>query len=181
MKKLMTYLLIFTALLLWGCGNREVQETEAVVTEIISEPGKIRFIFDSDWTVSREGVQEDTLSRKLEEDELIAVNAINGSSISLVYEDLTEIQGGTLVRMEDYVEAYWEKLKTDSSYSYNCTEPEMAQLYGEEYYTFAAEVSELEANQQFYLRRIGDRVMILTFTAYGEERAENLMEYGSSL
>ena len=83
--------------------------------------------------------------------------------------------------MEDYLEAIQENLKTSKDYSYRLGPVEMMELYGKQYYSFMAEVQELNGTQYFYIRRIGDRIMVMMITLFGEDTLEGILGYGKAL
>ncbi|MCI6812443.1 MAG: hypothetical protein SOX11_02700 [Lachnospiraceae bacterium] len=176
MKKI-GYLILIGIILLSGCSNQS-RKAQTQVHEGTSKPANIQFTLPQEWTVW-ENAPED--SKGGEETGLLAENTLTGSSIRIQYEDLTAIKGGTLIRMEDYVRLYREKLMTSKEYTYSCTEAEEAELYQEVYYCFTAQVEETKARQHFYLRRIDDMIMVMTITLYGEDTLENMLEYGKSL
>ena len=164
-----------------GCKGQEAQEAAAQITELVSSPGNLQFTFPEGWTVksnSEEGQKEGASAVHYE---FVAEDSLTGSGIAVIYEDLHRIQGGNLIRMEDYLTAFQENLKLSGDYRYSCGEVSLTELYGETYYTFSARVEEPQLTQQFYLRRIEDTVMMMTFTVVGEDSLENLLEYGRSL
>ena len=44
-----------------------------------------------------------------------------------------------------------------------------------------AEVQELNGTQYFYIRRIGDRIMVMMITLFGEDTLEGILGYGKAL
>lgn len=168
MRKGIWWLLILSLLFLPACTSRQ-EETKKEAEKTISMPGEINFSFPEEWLLHEE------------ENTLLAKNTLTGSSISITCEDLTKKEGGTLIRMEDYLEAIQENLKTSKDYSYRCGPVEMMELYGKQYYSFMAEVPELSGTQHFYIRRIDDRIMVMMITLFGEDTLEGIFGYGKAL
>lgn len=161
-------------LYLVGCQTKETEETWKEVTVWKSALAKLQFTFPEGWSILSEDEedQEDDFSFM---SEFVAENRHTGSGISIVYEDLNRIEGGKLIRMEDYVESFQENLKRLDQYQYRCSMVSTIELQAETYYTFGADVEELKLRQQFYLRRIEDKVMVMTITLGEEDQLEDLL------
>ena len=182
MKKRINYIGLFALLtlllcMLGGCKEKEAEEVAVQATEISSEPGRLLFTFPEGWTVS---TYEEGSSAEVRYD-FVAEDVVTGSGISLLYDDLNRIQGGNLIRMEDYLAAFQENLKLSGNHKYSCSEVTETELLGEVYYTFSAAVAKPQLTHQFYLRRIEDKVMVMTVTLAGEDSLENLLNYCTSL
>lgn len=182
MRKKITALMMLVLLLLCGCKGQQTSEASVQVRELTSQPGGVHFTFPEEWTVYQSGQEGDEAgSTFTEEYALVAEHRVTGSGIAIIYEDLNRIQGGNLVRMEDYLTVFQENLKLSRDYHYRCSEVGLTELYGEEYYTFSAEVTQPDLKQQFYIRRMEDRIMVMTVTVSAEDSLQQLLNYGRSL
>ncbi len=169
MRKRTGWLLILGLLFLTACGGPQAKETMQETKEITSVPGALAFSFPEEWLL------------KEEDNNLLAENPLTGSSISITYEDLAKRQGGTLIRIQDYLEAIQENLQTAGDYSYSLGLVETKEVYGEQYHSFRAEVPALDGRQYFYVRRIEDTMMVMTVTLFGEDTLETVLQYGRAL
>lgn len=169
MKKVLVVLLLCFCLGLVGCSSKK-EEAKAVITEISCEEAGVSFSLNGLWII-----QEET---ETETGQIVALSAYQeetGSGIQVLYEDLTKTEGGTLVRLEDYVTSIQEQLKISEEYSYSCSEITTEEFCGNSYKAFNATISELNARQQYYIRRQKDTMIIMVFTVFGEETLENVM------
>lgn len=175
MKKIGIVLAFFCILGLTACNTKAKEEALAQTTEVISEIGKISFTFNGYWSLQ----QKDAIVRSKESEsqsyDFIAKHTQTGTSVSIIYDDLTQTDGGTLVRMEDYVEAIRDGMANSDDYTYQCSEVETKHLHGEEYRVFLVATEEIEGMQHFYIRRIDDTMMIMVITLQGEDKLEDII------
>lgn len=175
MKKILCAIMLCCMLGITACGTMKTQEAEVIVTQVTSEPGSITFTLTEDWTVQRSEELKETMNPKEGQVyDLFARNNETGTNINILYEDLTQTEGGTLVRMNDYITALKESLESSKDYSYSCTEAVAEELSGEEYQVFSTKVPELEGTQYFYIRRIDDTMMIMIISVFGEDTLESV-------
>lgn len=176
MKKIGIMILLFCMLSLTACSTKAKQEALAQITEVNSELGEISFLLNGYWSLEpKEELEKMNISESQTYD-FMATNIQTGSNISIIYDDLSKSEGGTLVRLDDYVNIIWENLKNSSDYTYQCSEVDSINLHGDEYLTFSAEVMELDAKQHFYIRRMEDHMMIMMITLYGEDTEEDILK-----
>ena len=178
MRKMIYILLLCFCLGIMGCNSKE--EAVAVITEIPCETAGVSFSLNGLWVIQEEA--EANLNVGV--GQTAALNAYmeeTGSGISVIYEDLTKTEGGTLVRMDDYVSGIQEQLKISSDYGYSCSEVSTEKLCGNSYETFTAKVSELGGKQQYYIRRQDDTMIIMVITVFGEDKLEDIMSVISSV
>ena len=163
---------------LTGCQSKE--EAMAVITEIPCDTAGIQFSLNGLWMI-----QEDAVANaSVEEGQIVDVSAYKeetGSAITVIYEDLTKTEGGTLVRMEDYIADIQKQLKTSSEYNYACSEVLEESLYGKEYQTFTANVSNLGGVQKYFIRRQDDTMIIVLFSVFGEDKLEEILALGKEM
>lgn len=172
MNKMVMVLILALMLTTAGCGSKKEEEVLAQVTEVVSEPGGIAFTLDGYWKVN----EEETKSGDGRRVDLEAYHTKTGTDISIIYEDLTETKGGTLVRTRDYVNAVRENMLLASDYTYECSEVTDAVVHGKEYLKFSAMAEETDGILHFYIRRIEDKMMILMITLYGEDTLQDILE-----
>lgn len=178
MKKLIYILLLCALLGIAGCNSRE--EAMAVITEIPCETAGVSFSLNGLWVIQ----EEEETKTMAEEGHTIALSTYKeetGSGICVIYEDLTQTEGGTLVRMDDYVSGLQEQLKNSGEYNYSCGEVSKEKLYGELYETFTASVPELGGKQQYYIRRQDDTMIIMVITVFGEDNLEEILALGKEM
>lgn len=174
MKKIIYILLLCSFLGLIGCNSKE--EAIAEITEIPCETAGVTFTLNGLW------IQQDVKGANA--GQTVALSTYKeetGSGISIIYEDLTQTEGGTLVRMDDYVTSLQEQLKISKDYTYSCGEISTEKLYGNSYETFLATVSELDSRQQYYIRRQDDTMIIMVITLFGEDKLEDILALGKEM
>ena len=178
MKKIFYLILLCSFLGLAGCTSKE--EAMAVITEIPCETAGVSFSLNGLWVI-----QEKTeANANVSAGQTIALSTYKeetGSGISVIYDDLTQTEGGTLVRMDDYVNGLQERLKISSEYDYFCGEVSTEKLYGNTYETFSTTVSELGGKQQYYIRRQDDTMIIMVITVFGEDKIEDILALGKEM
>ena len=178
MKKLIYILLLYALLGLAGCNSKE--EAMAVITEIPCEMAGVSFSLNGLWTIQEEA----EANSNAEEGQTVVLSTYReetGSGISVIYDDLTQTEGGALVRMDDYVAGLQEQLKISGNYDYSCSEISTEKLYGNSYESFSATVSELGGKQQYYIRRQEDTMIIMVITVFGEDNLEEILALGKEM
>ena len=178
MKKIIYVLLLCMFFCLTGCNSKE--EAMAIITEVPCEEIGIRFSLNGLWVIQDEA-EANTNSAEGQTVELSAYKEETGSAINVIYDDLTKTEGGTLVRMEDYMADVQEQLKISSEYSYACSEVGEETLYNQQYQTFTATVSNLGGMQKYYIRRMEDNMMVLIFSVFGEDKLEEILALGKEM
>ena len=178
MKKLIYMLLLCMLFSLIGCNSKE--EAMAVITEIPCDEAGIKFSLNGLWMI-----QEETVANgNVQEGQTVALSVYKeetGSAISVIYDDLTKSEGGTLVRMEDYLADIQEQLKISGEYDYACSEVSEENLYGQQYQSFSAKVSNLGGQQKYYIRRQDDTMIIVLFSVFGEDTLEEILSLGKEM
>ena len=157
-------------LFLAGCQMGKEAEEEITVIEATSQPGNLSVTLEGRWSLLEPGKLPENQSC-----DLLAEDALTDAGISIVYEDLTLTEGGSLIRMEEYLALMQEKLTAEDAYTYTCEEVTTREIAGETYYTFTALEETLGARLHYFVRRIGDTVMIMTITLYDGSGLENLL------
>ena len=178
MKKTIYMLILICLLGLAGCNSKE--EAMAIITEVPCEEAGVRFSVNGLWVIQEEAEANANI-RAGQEVALSTYKEETGSAISVIYDDLTKTEGGTLVRMEDYVADIQEQLKISGEYSYACSEVTEETLYGQEYQTFTAEVSNLGGEQKYCIRRADDKMIVLIFSIFGEDTLEEILALGKEM
>ena len=178
MKKWIYILLLCIMFGLTGCNSKE--EAMAVITEVPCELAEIKFSVNGLWVIQ----EEDVANINVDEGQTVAFSTYKeetGSTISVIYEDLTKTEGATLVRMEDYVADIQEQLKISSEYNYACSEVLEETLYGKQYQAFTADVSNLGGVQKYFIRRQDDTMIIVIFSVFGEDKLEEILALGKEM
>lgn len=178
MKKILYLLLLCSFLGLTGCNSKE--EAMAVITEIPCETAGVSFSLNGLWMIQEEA----EANSNAEEGQTVVLSTYKeetGSGISVIYHDLTQTEGGTLVRMDDYVTGLQEQLKNSNEYNYSCSEVTTEKLYGNTYESFSATVSELGGKQQYYIRRQDDIMIIMVISVFGEDNLEEILALGKEM
>lgn len=178
MKKILYLILLCSFLGLAGCNSKE--EAMAVITEIPCETAGVSFSLNGLWMIQEEA----EANSNAKEGQTVALSTYKeetGSGISVIYDDLTQTEGGTLVRMDDYISGLQEQLKISSEYSYSCGEVSTEKLYGKRYETFSATVSELGGRQHYYIRRQEDTMIIMVISVFGEDNLEEILALGEEM
>lgn len=178
MRKILCVLAFCIVFGITGCNSKE--EAMATITEVSCETAGINFSFNGFWMIQEQG----TANTNAAEGQLVDVSAYKietGSAVSVIYDDLTKTEGATLVRMEDYVADFQEQLKISSEYDYACGDVTKESLYGQEYETFTAKVSNLGGEQKYYIRRQDDTMIVLVFSAFGEDTIEEILALGKEM
>ena len=178
MKKCIYVLLLCMFLGLAGCNAKE--EAIAVITEVPCEKAEIKFSVNGLWMIQEEAVA----NTNVEEGQTVAFSTYKeetGSAINVIYDDLTKTEGATLVRMEDYVASIQEQLKISDEYNYACSEVLEETLYGKQYQTFTATVSNLGGVQKYYIRRQDDTMIVVIFSVFGEDNLEEILALGKEM
>ena len=130
MRKLLYLLLLCSFLGLTGCDSKE--EAMATVVEAPCKEAGVNFTLNGLWVVkSEEEANMDILAGQ--KVVLSAYQQETGAGIDIICEDLTQTEGGTLVRMDDYLADIQEQLKISEEFSYSCSEVSAENVYGEEY------------------------------------------------
>ena len=101
--------------------------------------------------------------------------------IDIISEDLTQTEGDTLVRMDDYLTDVQEQLKISEEFSYSCSEVSTENVYGEEYQVFTTTISELGGKQKYFIRRQDDTMIIMVITVFEEEKIEDILALGKEM
>lgn len=178
MKKILTILLLCFCLGLMGCESKE--EAMAEIKEVSCEEAGIHFTLNGLWTESSE--EEITIEAK--EGQTVALSVFQkstGSGIDIICEDLTQTDGGILIRMDDYVAGLQEQLKISGDYNYSCGDVATEKIYGNSYETFTAVIPELNGTQKYYIRRQEDTMIVMIITVFGEEKIEEIMSLGKEM
>lgn len=173
MKKVIYILLLCFCLGITGCNSKE--EAMAVITEVPCETAGITFSLNGLWIIQ----EEEEANTNVKSGQTVALSTYKeetGSGIQVIYEDLTKTEGGTLVRLDDYVTGVQEQLKISEEYSYSCSEVSTEKFCGNSYEVFTVTIPELSGKQQYYIRRQDDTMIILIFTVFGEENMESVLE-----
>ena len=163
---------------LTGCNSKE--EAMAIITEIPCDMAGIKFSINGLWMIQEEAAA----NVNVEEGQTVALSAYKdetASAISVIYDDLTKTEGATLIRMEDYVADIQEQLKISSEYNYACSEIKEESLYGKDYQTFTANVSNLGGMQKYYIRRQDDTMIVILFSVFGEDKLEEILVLGKEM
>lgn len=163
-KKTTVFLLLFTLLFSVGCTGGKKEE-EPVITPVSSEEADVTFLLDQNWVneTSQQGQEYDLLVR----------NILTNSMITVIHEDLKQT-GNRMLLMEDYIETFQEGILSARDYDYECEEAELSKLNEKEYYIFSAREKTMGAEQLYCIRREEDTLIILTFTAFGEDTIDEL-------
>lgn len=175
MKKIVVASMMCLLLGITGCNTKVKEEAMAQTTEIVSELGEISFTLNGYWGIKTSEELEKIKVSNSQFCDLEFYHTQTGSGVSIIYDDLTKTQGGTLVRMEDYVAAIRDSLENSKEYTYHCSEISSDTLHEKEYMTFSAKVSEQEGMQYYYIRRIDNQMMIMIFNLYGEDQLEDII------
>lgn len=178
MRKLLYLLLLCSFLGLTGCDSKE--EAMAMVVEAPCKEAEINFTLNGLWVVkSEEEANVDILAGQ--KVVLSAYQQETGAGIDIICEDLTQTEGGTLVRMDDYVADVQEQLKISEEFSYSCSEVSTENVYGEEYQVFTTTISELGGKQKYLIRRQDDTMIIMVITVFEEEKIEDILALGKEM
>ena len=178
MRKLLYLLLLCSFLGLTGCDSKE--EAMATVVEAPCKEAEINFTLNGLWGVkSEEEANMDILAGQ--KVVLSAYQQETGAGIDIICEDLTQTEGGTLVRMDDYVADIQEQLKISEEFSYSCSEVSTENVYGEEYQVFTTTISELGGKQKYLIRRQDDTMIIMVITVFEEEKIEDILALGKEM
>lgn len=181
MKKLVVVLMMCFVLGLTGCNTKAKEEALAQTTEVVSEVGEISFTLNGYWGIKTSEEKEKKNISDSRICDLEFYHTQTGSNVSIIYDDLTKIKGGTLVRMEDYVNAVRDSLITSEEYTYDCSEISSTILHKKEYINFSSNVAETGAVQHYYIRRIEDQMMIMIFNLYGEDSLEDMLNLSEAI
>ena len=172
MKKILTILLLCFCMGLTGCKSEE--EAMAEIKEVSCEEAGISFTLNGLW---EEASEEETII-EIKEGQTVALSVFQKSTdsgIDIICEDLTQTDGGILIRMDDYVAGLQEQLKIAGDYSYSCGEVTTEKVCGNNYETFTAVIPELNGTQKYYIRRQEDTMIVMIITVFGEEKIEDIM------
>ena len=178
MKKLLFLLLLCSFLGLAGCNSKE--EAMAEITEVPCEAAGVNFSLNGLWVIQ----EEIEANSNVNAGQTVVLNTYKeetGSGISIIYDDLTQTEGGTLVRMDDYVADVQELLKISDEFSYSCSEVSTEKVYGEEYKVFTTVISELDGKQKYFIRRQDDTMIIMVITVFGEDKIEDILALGKEM
>lgn len=177
MKKLLGVWCMCALFFMAGCTRKE--EAAAVVREAACKEAEIIFTLNDLWTEHEE--------KQAGEGQMLVFSASEektGAGIDIWCEDLSKTQGGTLVRLEDYVSGILEKLKQaeeNGDYCYLCSDAQTEEVYGKEYISFQVQVPEMDASQKFYIRRQEDMMTVMIISAFGEEKIEDILSLGKEM
>ena len=178
MRKMIYVLLLIFSLGLIGCQSKE--EAMAVITDVPCDMAGVSFSLNGLWVIQ----EETEANANAAEGQRVALSAYKeetGSSISVIYDDLTQTEGGTLTRMEDYVADIQTQLKISENFSYSCGDVSTENLYGKEYETFAATISDMGGVQKYYIRRQDDTMIVLIVSVFGEDKEEEILALGKEM
>lgn len=176
MKKLLITFVFFCMLGLTACNTKAKEEALAHTTEVVSNPGEISFTLNGYWELLSEEEKKATDVSNSQRMDFVATHIETGTNISIIYDDLTKNEGGTLVRIEDYVKAVKEEMTSSSDYTYQCSKISSANLGGKEYLTFSSETIEVEGVQHFFIRRIEDTMMVMMITLQEGDVLEDILK-----
>ena len=176
-KKLyVIFLLLCSFLGLTACNSKE--EAMAVITEIPCETAGVSFSLNGLWVIQEEE------EIKANAGQMVALSTYKeetDSGIQIIYEDLTKTDGGTLVRMDDYIAALQEQLKISEEHKYSCGDVSTEKIYGNNYQTFEAFSAESGGRQQYYIRRQEDIMIVIVISLFGEEKLEDILALGKEM
>ena len=178
MRKLLYLVLLVCMLGLTGCESKE--EAMAMITEVPCDEAKVTFSLDGLWVIQEEAVANVNAAAG----QTVALSAYKeetGSAISVIYDDLTQTDGGTLTRMEDYIADIQTQLKISETYSYSCGEITTENIYGNDYESFTAEISDMGGKQKYYIRRQDDTMIVLIVSVFGEDKEEEILALGKEM
>ena len=178
MKKILSLLLLCVIFGLTGCDSKE--EAMAVITEVPCETAGVSFSLNGLWVIQEEAVANVNATAGQTVD-LSAYKEETGSAISVIYDDLTQTQGGTLSRMEDYIANIQTQLKISETYQYSCGEITTENIYGNDYECFTATISDMGGKQKYYIRRQEDTMIILIISVFGEDTEEEILALGKEM
>ena len=178
MKKILTVLLLCFCFGLTGCNSKE--EAMAVITEIPCETAGVSFSLNGLWVIQEEAQANENVGMG-QTVVLSTYKEETGSGIDIIYEDLTQTESGTLVRMDDYVAGLQEQLKIAGDYKYSCMDVSTEKVFGNNYETFTADISQLGGTQKYYIRRQEDTMIVMIFTVFGEDTLEEVLALGKTL
>lgn len=176
MRKRITVVLLCCLFGLTACQSKEKEEALAQTTEVVSKIGEVRFTLNGYWSVKPEEELIQLSHQSGQIYDLYAHHTQTGSSIQIVYEDLNQWEGGTLVRIKDYVSMVRDCLPNELSFPCECGEVTTTTFEGKEYWTFPVTVEKLSQVQHFYIRRIDDTIMIMIITLQGDDTLESVPE-----
>lgn len=169
-------ILVCSFLGLTACKSKE--EAMAVITEIPCETAGVSFSLNGLWVIQDE---TDTKNNAGQTIALSTYKEETDSGIQIIYEDLTKTDGGTLVRMEDYIAGLQEQLKISERHKYSCGEVSTEKIYGNSYQTFEAFSAESAGRQQYYIRRQEDTMIVIVISLFGEEKLEDILALGKEM
>ncbi len=178
MKRRSLGIILVVILLIAGCGKQN--EEEPITIHARSETAGVSFTLDENWEFVENEAKDQSLNGAAAYD-LIVQNKLTWSSIMILTEDLTQSEGKELIPEEAYVHQFRQGLTESEEYSYTCSEPEQETVCGEEYYTFLAQVEEPKAEQYYCIRRSENRMIVMIFTGYGEEKPDRLVDLGKPI
>ena len=171
-------LLVCCILGLTACNSKE--EAMAVITEIPCETAGITFSLNGLWVI-----QEEAETKEMgKEGQVVALSTYKeetGSGIQIIYDDLTKTEGGTLVRMDDYIAGLQEQLKISKEYKYSCGEVSKEEVYGNYYQTFEAYSAEVGGSQKYYIRRQDNTMIVIVISIFGEEKIADILALGKEM
>lgn len=178
MRKLIYILLVCTLLGLAGCNSKE--EAIAETREVLCEEAGVQFTLNGLWIDQ----SQETSDKEAQAERKVILDVYReetGSGIQIICEDLTKTEGGTLVRLDDYVADFQEQLKISDKYQYACGDISTEMLYGNSYETFSAVAEELNGKQQYYIRRQDDTMIIMVITVFEEDKKEDILALGKEM
>lgn len=177
MKRLLYMIMLLCSFFsLTGCTSKK-EEAMSVITEIPCEMAGVSFSLNGLWVIQETGTENNA-------GQMVALSTYKeetDSGIQVIYEDLTKTEGGTLVRMEDYIAGLQEQLKISNEYKYSCGEVSTEELYGKSYETFEAFSQELGATQRYYIRRQEDTMIVMVISLFGGEKLEDILALGKEM
>lgn len=174
MKKII-YIIIISMVILSGCSDKNREELIKEVKEVSCEQAGISFTLNGLWEVGEVEEKENT---KIE---LSATHSETGTRIVVMHKNIENEMGDSILRLEDYVEVVKENLKISEDYTYAVGESTSTILYGKEYITFPANMEELKARQQFYLKKNENTITIIIISLYEEDVLKDILALGKKI
>ena len=178
MRKLLYLLLLCSLLGLAGCNSKE--EAMATVVEAPCKEAGIKFTLNGLWVV-KSGEEANADVAEGQKILLSASHQETGAGIDIISEDLTKTEGGTLIRMDDYLADIQEQLKISGEYNYSCSDISKEKIYDKEYRVFTTAIEELSGKQKYFIRRQDDTMIIMVISVFEEEKIEDILALGKEM
>lgn len=112
--------------------------------------------------------------------DMMAVNSITGSNVSVLYENLALSLGGLRMTEEEYLDTCKENLESMQTMEYKFGGVTELQIGTDTYKAFVAEIPDLGVSQYYCARKVDKYMLCVIITLFGEDDIDTILDHFSA-